>query len=189
MVYVWTSPRDYPPSMVGQHHPIGSSDYLDYLEARRLPDDYRAMDFVKFEQPLAKLLRYDYLHSSLGAPLVNSRLREAIEQAAPGEVQFLPTTIVAKDGKSEDYAVVHTLQTVNAIDRQESIPKFMTDGVTVGGWYKLVHQPDGMGDVGIGRDPDYHVVLLVSERVKAELDKGGFKFRGLGLRLASDMPW
>jgi hypothetical protein len=189
MVYVWTSPRDYPNSMIGEHYPIGSADYIDYLQLKHLPEDYRAMDFVKFEQPLAKVLCYDDLYTTIGAPLISPRLREAIEKAAPGEVQFLPATIVAKDGRTEEYTVVNALHPVHAIDREASIPKLRTDGVTVGGWYELVHRPDGMGDTGIGRDPDYIVVLLVSERVKTELDKGGFKFRGLGLRLPSDMPW
>jgi hypothetical protein len=189
MVYVWRSPRDYPPSMVGQHHPIGTADYLDYHEARKLPDDYQAMDFVKFDQPLAKLLRYDYLHGSLSAPLVSARLRNAVEKAAPGEAQFLPATIVAKDGQSEDYTVVNALRQVHAIDWKTSFPTYFSDEKTIAGWHQLNHLPDGMGDVGIGRDADYLSVILVSERVKTELDRGGFKFRGLGLRLASDMAW
>ena len=188
-VYVWSVPSDYPDSMVGQHQPVGSADYLDYHEAQKLPNDYRAMDFVKFEQPLVKLLRYDYLHSSLGAPLISPRLRDAVEKAAPGEVQFLPATLVGTDGRIEDYCVVNALRKVHAIDWDASVSKFMTDGVTVGGWRKLVHRPDGMGEVGIGRDADYIRVILVSERVKAELDMGGFKFRGLGLRVSTDIPW
>lgn len=189
MVYIWTVPRDYPLSMVGEHHPIGSADYLDYREARRLPDDYRAVDFIKFEQPIEKVLRYDNLESSISPPIVSPRLREAIEKLAPADVQFLPVRIVARDGQSDDYSIVNALKKVDAVDLGVSEPQFLADGISVIGWRKLVHRPDGMGDAGIGRDINYMGHLLVSERVKTELDLGGFKFRGLGLRVSTDIPW
>jgi hypothetical protein len=189
MVYCLLPPNDYPESMIGEHHPLGSADYIRYLKGEVLPLDFHAFDCVKFDQKMEKLLKYDLLDSSASAPIVSPRLRKAIEALASDVVQFLPAKLVASDGETEEYKVMNPVCRVKAVDWNNSKPRFMTDEKTIIGFYWLDYLPDDQIEpFTIALDDSTELgYIIVSDTMKAALDWG--KFKGLSLRRPHEIAY
>jgi hypothetical protein len=183
--YLWRVNNSYPDKLIGEYDYNGP-DYLLLRQAKVLGPEFGIPE-VRVEGRLEELGKVDNLYNNTGFPLVNDRLRTFLTERVPEDLQFLPTRVLAADGETVAFMLLNALHFVQAIDHDNTVFEFMTDGKTPLGFKKLTHLPDRMGDRGLAREAEYKGHLLVADWLAEELM--AHKFTGFALKRATDMDW
>lgn len=77
------------------------------------------LEFV-FDIPILKLLRYDVLENEARFIIVNKLARKILEAFAKDDVQFVPVTVMCRNGTINDYFAINILSRISGIDKQKS---------------------------------------------------------------------
>jgi hypothetical protein len=121
----------------------------------------------------------DFSLTELATPVVTERVVSLFEQLELGkEVQFIPAQV---EGQTEPYFILNVLQVIRCIDdaRCEEVAYWTPeDGIPelVGKYEKvrgLKVDPTRMGDVSICRPLGWTGAIIVTERIKLDMESAG----------------
>ena len=79
----------------------------------------------------AKMSSYDCIPTDAVGPLVNTRIKNILEDLAPHDVQFFPARVICADGELDGYYFLNVTSTFVGIDHEKSI-------------YKKIYQDDAI---------------------------------------------
>lgn len=164
-------------------HP--TSWWLDEIECRGKDIDGRVFTMGRrVENPGTLYVRVrnagepmSFTFSLLFVPVVTSQVADLIDRMAPGAVERFPIDV---GGIKERYEVLNVVRMIDAIDRERS--EYILWGPEDGrpdlvGQFRqvlpLVIRDDIRQDAAIFRPVGWEVVLVVSARLKKELEKIG----------------
>jgi hypothetical protein len=120
----------------------------------------------------------DFSHAAFGIPVVHIRIASVLMELAGDDVQFLPVNI---EGSSEQYRILNVTRVVKCIDDQasEEVRYWKPeDGRPEKiGQYRAVYglriAPSEVGGARVFRTSGWTVALIVSEEIKAALERVG----------------
>ncbi|MDP1974582.1 MAG: DUF1629 domain-containing protein [Alphaproteobacteria bacterium] len=146
---------------------------LDNAWSQTIDPPYIYYYYVKGDKE--GLLNYDYISNISGAPVVNKRIRQLLEELCPHDVQFIDAEIQTKNGLIKDeYYVLNILNKVDAIDMEETDYWVDEDGDI--NFDKIYFKENCMGVHHIACEMQYTPIILVSEELKKLFKK--YKIKG-----------
>ena len=120
----------------------------------------------------------DFTFAAFDIPVVNARVATLLRELAPADVELIP---VAVDAQPEPHFILNPTRVVKCIDEQASAEvQFWTEEDEQPermGEYSAVHglriDPAKVGDARVFRPRGWSVALIVSEDIKAALERAG----------------
>lgn len=159
---------------------IGKSRLIDSSSCRAFLSTTRACHCSAAGGTLAELAKWASLPNQAMVPLVSPRLRDLIDSVAPGDAQFVPAHVEAKDGSAFDFSLLNVLHQVSATDRAASEVVLLPGTDRIMSFRKLVLRGSAMGEHQLARDSQYRSHFLVNDRLAARIR--ALKFAGVEMR-------
>jgi hypothetical protein len=185
-MFLWTSPDDYPESLIGTYDRKASPDRFLFKQGRRLevPD---VIPVVRFDCSTSELRGIDDLVSSAMVPIVSERIQELLRERAGQDVQLVDVHVRTRDGELSGYRIVNVTTLVKTIDHSASEYTLIPGTNAIMGFRKLVVFPDALGQHALARDAEYKSNLMVSDPLGEFLK--GLRLGGVGLYRPEEMTW
>ncbi len=103
------------------------------------------------ENPIEKVLKWDFLPNNSGSSLVNKKGLDFISELCPNEFEYYDTVIEAADGIITDYKIINILVSVKIADEEKTKYTTFTDG-TLFSYEKLVAKDNPLEGHNMVRD-------------------------------------
>ena len=185
MIYLWEEPSSFSDRRLGVYDEKKSPDRFLLFRGRKLSkDEFGKPATVEFEVSRNIMSKYDCLPNTSSIPLVNESIRNILNEIAPNEVQFLDAKLICTDGELDGYQFVNPVHMFKGIDHGRSkldISENKRTGPFIIGFYYLEYLSGCMEPYHIARDEEYHMNLLISEKIKQAFDKVKPKLKGIRL--------
>lgn len=117
----------------------------------------------------------DYSHGGLNVPIVHARVAKVFTELAPRDVQLIPVEV---EGQSDAYFILVVTRVVRCIGEEASgIRRWAPeDGLPEKvGQYKSIDSlhidKNRVGDARVFRPEDWGVVIIISQELKASLER------------------
>lgn len=178
MIYLWRIPDKFYESIVGDNlsRYIGTYDsekgpstllFSGYDEPKKLGFSKKDLVFT-FGVKKEELARMDVLPNDGRFVLVNNRVKEIFDEFANADLQYLTPTINCIDGELEGYYLVHILNRVRGINKQESKCVFCpVDPNDIAGFKSgigtFVYDHDCLNNHHIALESEFGSFVLVSK--------------------------
>ena len=112
---IWRIPDGFSQRLVAEYDRQVSPDRFLFLQGVSVHDS--RVPLFRSGGTLAELAKWASLPNQAMVPLVSPRLRDLIDSVAPGDAQFVPAHVEAKDGSAFDFSLLNVLHQVSATDR------------------------------------------------------------------------
>ncbi|MFP2898341.1 imm11 family protein [Corallococcus sp. 4LFB] len=120
----------------------------------------------------------DYSHAAFGTPVVNAKLAALFQELAPTDVELIPVEV---DDRAGPYFILNALRKFTCIDTEASAEVDYwseEDGIPekVGKLFSISDMridPSKVGDAKVFRPSEWRVALIVSEDIKAAMERAG----------------
>ena len=129
------------------------------------------------ENPMEKILKWDFLPNNSDSPLVNKKGLDFISELCPNEFEYYDTIIEAADGIITDFKIINILVSVKIADEEKTIYYELSDGF-ICGYKKLVAKDNPLEGHNMVRDiltERPSVGIYVSPYFKSEYKKRKLK--------------
>ena len=141
---------------------VPNKSFAVYNEDRTGIIDYkikyiRKSDFSEYpifyftvENPIEKILKWDFLPNNSRSPLVNKKGLDFISELCPNEFEYYDTIIEATDGIITDYKLINILVSVRIADKEKTIYQDLSGFIC--GYRKLVAKDNPLEGHNMVRD-------------------------------------
>jgi hypothetical protein len=163
MALLWRIPEDYPEEAIGTYDRTTSPDRFLLVQGKRL--SIEGIPKICFNVPSEILLGFDCLPVSSRVPLVSSRVKEALAQLCPCDVQFLETSVEAVDCSLSTYWLLHITHFVQGLDHARSIYTRVRGTDRIWRFRRCHYRQDCLGAHHIAREAEYFPHILASTQL------------------------
>lgn len=164
MVHIWRIPESYPAEGIGEYDRIVSPDRFMFTQAQSIELSC-AMPTIRFSVTKTKLEAYDCLPNSTMVPLLSPQASKDLSELCAGEVELIPTNVIAADGLLRGYSLLNATFMVPAVDFKTSQFSTIPGTNSIMSFRKLQLIPACLGKHKIARAKEYKPFLLVSSEI------------------------
>lgn len=185
MIYIWRIRNDYPDSLIGTYDRKRGPDRFLYKQGKRLEMNLDAPPRFEFGANTSSLRALNDLANSAMVPLVSPRVAKVLGGSCAEQVQLIPAEVVCSNGLIQDYSIVNVTKRVRGLDHAKSRYTCMPGMKAIMRFDLAIYQDDCLGNLNLARDEEYLSNLLLSERLRNELQA----IEDLGIYSCESVDW
>ncbi len=178
MVWLWVSPLNEVGGVYAEYDDVRSlvpSSDITYAPSLKNTRQDQIVLVIRKLRNMAVLDRHHCLPGSNAAPLVDKTIKPILEKFAPGAIEFVPVTVLAKGLEIKRFSFARPLTVLDCLDMEQSEINYtlkIGNVVTVHDYGELVLKPNCLGEHHLARlrTPKF---TMVSEELKQALEATG----------------
>lgn len=168
MPFLWQIPDGYPEEAIGDYDREASPDRFLLRKACGLGGSF-GVATVRFKVSGDALREFDELPNSSMTPLVSERLKSLLSGVCPLDVEFLPTNVIAANGRLSGYSLLNVVHAVKATNLSQSAVVPIPGTQAIMKFNRLRLLEGCMGEHQLARNADYLSHILVGDGLAKEM--------------------